>query len=91
VRTYDTGARSHGSRPTWKSLKGILRRWIDRERELISLRNAVGMMSEARGLDMEEYDAMSHALRQARDRIHILESHLAASRDAGPSADQEGA
>lgn len=83
MKTYDSGASTHGSRPAWRSLKQIARRWVDRERELISLRNAVGMMSEARRADAAEYHEMAAALRQAHDRIHVLESHLDAAKAAG--------
>jgi hypothetical protein len=86
MKTYDDGASTHGMSPTWLSLKQLVRRWIDRERELISLRNAVGMMSESRRGDMEEYDSMADALRRARDRIHLLESHLKAKDGADAPA-----
>jgi hypothetical protein len=76
IKTYDAGARTHGSSPTWKSLRDLLRRWIDRERELISLRNAVGMLSEARRADAAEYAQMQEALLRAKDKIHLLQSHL---------------
>lgn len=66
MRTYDTGARTHGNAPFLKSLRGIITRWLDRERELVSLRNAVGMMSEARRADAAEYDAMETANRELR-------------------------
>jgi hypothetical protein len=41
-------------------------RWIDRERELISLRNAVGMMAEARRSDAAEYQDMRDLNREMR-------------------------
>lgn len=66
MRTYDTGAGTHGTNPTLRSIKGTLLRWLNRERELISLRNAVGMMSEARKADAAEYDDMVEALRKVR-------------------------
>ena len=62
MKTYDTGAATHGTRPFFQSLKGIVKRFFDRERELISLRNAVGMMSEARRGDAREYHEMREAL-----------------------------
>ncbi len=43
-----------------------MRRWLDRERELVSLRNAVGMMSEARRADAAEYHDMFELNREAR-------------------------
>lgn len=66
MKTYDTGARTHGDQPFGKSLRAVLRRWIDRERELISLRNAVGMMSEARRGDSAEYHEMVELNREMR-------------------------
>ncbi|MDA8521993.1 hypothetical protein [Acidovorax sp. NCPPB 4044] len=66
MKTYDTGPRTHGSNAAWKSLKGIVARWLDRERELLSLRNAVGMMSEARRADAAEYHAMVAGHEQVR-------------------------
>ena len=59
MKTYDTGARTFGTAPFLQSLKGVVTRWLDRERELLSLRNAVGMMSEARRMDAAEYYAMA--------------------------------
>lgn len=66
MQTYDTGVRTHGAAPFWKSLRALLRRWVDRERELISLRNAVGMMSEARRQDADEYHQMVELNREMR-------------------------
>lgn len=63
MRTYDTGANTHGTRPALRSLIDTIKRWLDRERELISLRNAVGMMSEARRADAAEYQDMVAAVR----------------------------
>lgn len=76
MKTYDEGGSSHGTMSTWRSLKGVLRRWVDRERELISLRNAVGMMSEARRADAAEYHEMVAALRSTREQIALLKSHI---------------
>jgi hypothetical protein len=67
MKTYDAQSRTFGVAPFWKSLRGVLQRWIDRERELVSLRNAVGMMSEARRADAAEYHQMVEALRSARN------------------------
>lgn len=66
MQTYDNGARTHGARPFWKSLGDLVRRWLDRERELVSLRNAVGMMSEARRADAAEYEDMVELNREMR-------------------------
>lgn len=66
MKTYDAGARTFGASSAWSSLKGIAKRWLDRERELLSLRNAVGMMSEARRADASEYEAMMNGSREAR-------------------------
>lgn len=51
MNTYDTDARRLNVGTFWSNLRAVLRRWLDRERELVSLRNAVGMMSEARRAD----------------------------------------
>ena len=77
MKTYNAGTGTHGSRPFLKSLKDVANRFFDRERELMSLRSAVGMMSEARKSDADEYHKMANALREARARIHVLEAHLA--------------
>lgn len=82
MKTYDAGARTYGTAGGWRSIKRIVRRMLDRERELLSLRNAVGMMSEARRADAEEYAAMADALRRARERLVIADTHVpAAARD----------
>jgi hypothetical protein len=77
MKTYDASAGTHGSRPFLKTVKDAIQRLFDRERELVSLRNVVGMMSEARRADAYEYHQMADALREARAKIHILEAHLA--------------
>jgi len=76
MRSYDKATPGHGTAPFWKSLRAIVLRWCDRERELASLRNAVGMMSEARRGDAAEYAEMAGALQRARQQIHVLQSHL---------------
>lgn len=58
MRTYDTDARRLNVGSFWRNLRGVLRRWLDRERELVSLRNALGMMSEARRADAAEWHDM---------------------------------
>lgn len=50
----------------WKTVKAVFTRWADRERELASLRNVVGMMSEARQSDSREYHEMVDLNRDAR-------------------------
>lgn len=66
MKTYDAGAGTHGSRPFLKSVKDVIRRFFDRERELMSLRNAVGMMSEARRADAVEWHEMYDLNRELR-------------------------
>lgn len=66
MQTYDTDARRLNVGPFWKNLRAVLRRWLDRERELISLRNAVGMMSEARRADAAEWHDMRELNRELR-------------------------
>lgn len=67
MKTYDTG-NHHSLNPGafWRNLRALLRRWLDRERELVSLRNVVGMMSEARRADAAEYHAMLELNREMR-------------------------
>lgn len=67
------------TQPCGGLLHQLLRRigqWFDRERELVTLRNTVGMMSEARRRDAAEYEAMARALATARERIVRLENSL---------------
>lgn len=66
MQTYDTDNHRLSYRTFWKNLCAVLRRWLDRERELISLRNAVGMMSEARRADAAEYHEMRELNREMR-------------------------
>jgi len=66
MKTYDTGAGTFGKTKFWASLKAVASRWLDRERELISLRNTVGMMSEARRSDAAEYHEMVDLIREMR-------------------------
>lgn len=66
MNTYDTAAGTHGIKPFWKALWANVRRWIDRERELVALRNAVGMMAEARRADAAEWHAMYDGSKEAR-------------------------
>lgn len=66
MNTYDTSAGTHGTNPFWRSLRALVQRWIDRERELVALRNAVGMMAEARRADAAEWHAMYDGSKEAR-------------------------
>ena len=66
MKTYDTDARRLNVGTFWGNLRAVLRRWLDRERELVSLRNAVGMMSEARRADAAEYHDMRELNREMR-------------------------
>lgn len=63
MRTYDDGAGTHGKELRWRDFKDRIIRWFNREREIIALRNAVGMMSEARRADAAEYEQMRQANR----------------------------
>jgi hypothetical protein len=67
MRTYDTDANRLNVGTFWCNLRAVMRRWMDRERELVSLRNAVGMMSEARRSDAAEYYEMCELNREIRD------------------------
>lgn len=66
MRTYDTDSRRLNVGTFLANLRAVLRRWLDRERELVSLRNAVGMMSEARRADAEEWHEMRELNREMR-------------------------
>lgn len=66
MRTYDTESSRLNVGTYWKNLRAVLRRWLDRERELVSLRNAVGMMSEARRADAAEWHDMRDLNREMR-------------------------
>lgn len=78
MKTYDTGASTHGSAPFWRSLRRLVRRWLDRERELIALRNAVGMMAEARRSDAHEYHQMADVIRKQRGQLEMLQGQVGA-------------
>ena len=47
MKTYDSGAGTHGSRPFFKSVKDTIKRAIDRERELVSLKYGAGLTNRA--------------------------------------------
>ena len=66
MNTYDTDTRRQNVGTFWGNLRAVLRRWLDRERELVSLRNAVGMMSEARRADAAEWHDMREMNREMR-------------------------
>lgn len=66
MNTYDTDARRLSVGTFLGNLRAVLRRWLDRERELVSLRNAVGMMSEARRADAAEWHDMRDMNRELR-------------------------
>ena len=66
MNTYDTDARRLNVGTFLGNLRAVLRRWLDRERELVSLRNAVGMMSEARRADAAEWHDMRDMNRELR-------------------------
>lgn len=72
MNTYDTDARRLNVGTFWRNLRAVLRRWLDRERELVSLRNAVGMMSEARRADAAEWHDMNRELRADALRLRWL-------------------
>lgn len=78
MNTYDTGASTHGKAPFWTSLRRLIRRWLDRERELVALRNAVGMMAEARRADAREYHEMVDARLRSLTQIETLQGQVAA-------------
>lgn len=67
MKTYDTKKTHYGRPFFWRNAREVLRRFFDRERELMALRNAVGMMAEARRADAAEYHDMVELNRSMRD------------------------
>ena len=57
----------------WKKLKAALLRIFDSEREMIRLRVAMGMMSEARQSDAAEYREAFDRCRELSERVRQLE------------------
>lgn len=76
MKTYDNGAGTHGKVFRWRDLRARICRWFDREREIVTLRNAVGMMAEARRSDAAEYHEMREALIRLRDELETTKAHL---------------
>lgn len=72
MKTYDLKDAHRGRASFWHNVREVLRRWLDRERELMALRNAVGMMSEARRADAAEYHDMVELNRSMRDDARRL-------------------
>lgn len=72
MKTYDLKDHHRGRASFWLNVREVLRRWLDRERELMALRNAVGMMSEARRADAAEYHDMVELNRSMRDDARRL-------------------
>lgn len=93
MKTYDDGSGTHGKMFRWTDFRARIRRWFDREREIVTLRNAVGMMSEARRSDAAEYHEMREGISRLRDELEITKAHLAHARaalHAGTSQGGEG-
>ncbi len=87
MNTYDADARRLNVGTYWGNLRAVLRRWLDRERELVSLRNAVGMMSEARRADAAEWHDMRDLNRELRAdalRLRWLAEWIAEQCAEGP-------
>lgn len=57
----------------WRHVRAAIFRWFDRERELVRLRVAFGMMSEARQRDAAEYREMSERCRALNEQVKQLE------------------
>jgi len=66
MNTYDTDTRRLNAGTFLGNLRAVMRRWLNRERELVSLRNAVGMMAEARRSDAQEWHDMRNMNREMR-------------------------
>lgn len=74
----------------WLDLRHAVRRWFDRERELVRLRVTVGMMAEARQGDAAEYHEFFERSRFLSERVRQLEEERDAWRNASrinPNAD----
>lgn len=67
MKRYNSGFRDMIDFTFIKNMKEVFKRFIDREREFMSLRNMVGMMSEARQSDTIEYEQMRDLYRSMRD------------------------
>ena len=72
MKTYDLKDPHRGRASFWHNVREVVLRWLDRERELMALRNAVGMMSEARRADAAEYQDMVDLNRSMRDDARRL-------------------
>ncbi|MGL4573979.1 MAG: hypothetical protein ACRCV9_04230 [Burkholderiaceae bacterium] len=70
--------RTFVAKPFWPELKRFLLGLFDRERQLMMLRNTVGMMSEARRADAREYEH----IRQTNFRLLTLNERQAARIEA---------
>jgi hypothetical protein len=66
-----------------RRLAAAITRWFDRERELIRLRVAMGMMSEARQSDAREHAEMFQRCRELAERVRQLEVERDAWRSRG--------
>ncbi len=66
----------------WRDMRAAFARWFDRERELIRMRVAMGMMAEARQNDADEYHAMIEHSRRLAEKLHALEIERDAWRKA---------
>ncbi len=65
----------------WNRLRDAILRAFDREREMIRLRVAMGMMSEARQSDAREYHETFEECRRLNERVRQLEEERAAWRE----------
>lgn len=57
----------------WRDIRAAIWRWFDRERELVRMRVATGMMAEARYRDAEEFHTMLERNRFLSERVQQLE------------------
>ena len=73
MRTYDTKAGTHGTAPFWKSLKALVVRWLDREREIDPAREVRLVLTP----DVLTLDVVRAALRQALHEPILGNRHIA--------------
>ena len=83
MNTYDTDARRLNAGTFLGNLRAVMRRWLNRERELVSLRNAVGMIAEARRSDAQEWHDMRNLNREMR--LDALRFRLLTDEHANPA------
>lgn len=74
MNLYDKGTGHTGSKghTLWRAFWRLVFYWLHRERQLIMLRNTIGMLAEARRADAREYEDMEAALRDLRQQLRSV-------------------